>query len=122
MRFGEFHAHPTRWLTEQLVDEAARAEAADTNRWARAKRSRNHSAHRGRAHPLNYPSMYQDLTKGRPTEVDYINGYIARRREHGYECKLHEFLTREVHLAEQAFAIHNPDIVKQAEADAEASK
>lgn len=77
----------------------------------------------GVAHPLHYPSMYQDLTKGRPTEVDYINGYIAKvGREHGYECKLHEFLTREVHLAEQAFAIHNPDIVAQAKADVEASK
>ena len=75
------------------------------------------------AHPLHYPSMYQDLTKGRPTEVDYINGYIAKvGRENGYVCKLHEFLTREVHLAERAFAIHNPDIVAQAEADAEASK
>ena len=61
--------------------------------------------------------MYQDLTKGRPTEVDYINGYIARiGREHGYVCKLHEFVTDELHLAERAFAIHHPDVIAAEEA------
>ena len=126
IRFGEFHAHPdARWLTEQLVDEAySAAEAAGYQLLGTRETEVETILHTaGVAHPLHYPSMYQDLTKGRPTEVDYINGYIAKvGREHGYECKLHEFLTREVHLAEQAFAIHNPDIVKQAEADAEASK
>lgn len=51
--------------------------------------------------PLHYPSMYQDFSKGRPTEVDYINGYIAKLgREHDYVCRTHEFITHEVHLAE----------------------
>ena len=126
IRFGEFHAHPdARWLTEQLVDEAYSAAEAAGYRLLGTRESEVetilHTA--GVAHPLHYPSMYQDLTKGRPTEVDYINGYIAKvGREHGYVCKLHEFLTREVHLAERAFAIHNPEIVAQAQADAEASK
>jgi len=49
----------------------------------------------------HYPSMYQDFSKGRPTEVDYINGYIAKLgREHDYVCRVHEFVTQEVHLAE----------------------
>ena len=126
IRFGEFHAHPdARWLTEQLVDEAySAAEAAGYQLLGTRETEVETILHTaGVAHPLHYPSMYQDLTKGRPTEVDYINGYIAKvGREHGYECKLHEFLTREVHLAEQAFAIHNPDIVAQAKADVEASK
>lgn len=53
------------------------------------------------AMPLHYPSMYQDMSKARPTEVDYINGYIAKLgREHHYEAKTHRFLTHEVHLAE----------------------
>ncbi|KRM89896.1 ketopantoate reductase family protein [Liquorilactobacillus cacaonum] len=49
----------------------------------------------------HYPSMYQDFSKGRPTEVDYINGYIAKiGREHDYVCRTHEFVTQQVHLAE----------------------
>ena len=63
------------------------------------------------ANPLHYPSMYQDLTKGRETEVDYINGYIAKLgRQNDCPCRTHEFLTRGVHLAEMAFAIHNPEL------------
>lgn len=58
--------------------------------------------------PLHYPSMYQDMSKGRPTEVDYINGYIARLgRENDYAARTHEFLTKGVHLAELAWQIHN---------------
>ena len=54
-----------------------------------------------KAYKYHYPSMYQDFSKGRPTEVDYINGYIAKLgREHDYVCKTHEFVVHEVHLAE----------------------
>ncbi|WP_413627835.1 2-dehydropantoate 2-reductase [Fructilactobacillus vespulae] len=49
----------------------------------------------------HYPSMYQDFSKNRPTEVDYINGYIAKvGRDNDYVCRTHEFVTHEVHLAE----------------------
>ncbi|OZG60486.1 2-dehydropantoate 2-reductase [Bifidobacterium lemurum] len=113
IRFGEFERHPdSRWLTEQLVDEAYRAaeHAGITLLGTRESEVETILRTAGVAHPLHYPSMYQDLTKGRPTEVDYINGYIASiGREHGYPCKLHEMLTRELHLAEHAFAIHHPD-------------
>ena len=58
--------------------------------------------------PLHYPSMYQDMSKGRPTEVDWINGYIAKLgRENDYTCRTHEFLVHGVHLAELAWQIHN---------------
>ncbi|KRN27040.1 2-dehydropantoate 2-reductase [Secundilactobacillus similis DSM 23365 = JCM 2765] len=51
--------------------------------------------------PLHYPSMYQDMIHDRPTEVDYINGYIAELgREHHYEAHTHIFLTNLVHLSE----------------------
>lgn len=60
------------------------------------------------ANPLHYPSMYQDMSRGRKTEVDYINGYIAKLgRENDYVCRTHEFLTHGVHLAELAFRLHN---------------
>ncbi|NMW64419.1 ketopantoate reductase family protein [Mobiluncus mulieris] len=58
--------------------------------------------------PLHYPSMYQDMSRGRETEVDYINGYIAKLgRDNDYVCRTHEFLTHGVHLAELAFKLHH---------------
>lgn len=51
--------------------------------------------------PLHYPSMYQDMSKGRPTEVDYINGYIYELgKKYNYEASTHDFLRNLVHLAE----------------------
>lgn len=57
--------------------------------------------------PLHRPSMYQDFSKGRPTEVDTINGYIADLgRANGYRCRLHEFVTHQMHLAEAMRDLH----------------
>lgn len=57
--------------------------------------------------PLHRPSMYQDFSKGRPTEVDNINGYIADLgRANGYRCTLHEFVTHQMHLAEAMRDLH----------------
>ncbi|KRL94595.1 ketopantoate reductase family protein [Limosilactobacillus equigenerosi] len=51
--------------------------------------------------PLHYPSMYQDMSKDRPTEVDYINGYIYDLgKQYNYEASTHDFLRNLVHLAE----------------------
>jgi 2-dehydropantoate 2-reductase len=45
--------------------------------------------------------MYQDMSHDRPTEVDYINGYLVELgRKYRYEAKTHAFLTHLVHLAE----------------------
>ena len=41
----------------------------------------------------------------------YLNGYIAKLgRQNDCPCRTHEFLTRGVHLAEMAFAIHHPEL------------
>lgn len=59
------------------------------------------------ANPLHYPSMSQDFTKGRDTEVDYINGWIARlARKHGLVAKNQELVTNLVHLAESMRQFH----------------
>lgn len=53
------------------------------------------------SNPLHYPSMYQDMSKDRPTEVDYINGYIYELgKKYDYEASTHDFLRGLVHLAE----------------------
>ncbi|MCI6772464.1 MAG: ketopantoate reductase family protein [Bifidobacterium pseudolongum] len=115
IRFGEFAAHPSAaTLTERLVDEAYSAAEAAGITLLGTRESEVDTIMRTAAvaHPKHYPSMYQDLTRCRPTEVDYINGYLAQLgREHGSTCPLHEFLTDEVHLAEHAYAIHHPETI-----------
>ncbi|MDF7627107.1 ketopantoate reductase family protein [Lactobacillaceae bacterium L1_55_11] len=66
------------------------------------------------ANPLHFPSMYQDFVKGRPTEVDYINGWIADLAEkHGVAAPNQRLVTNFVHLAE-AMRQFNPPINKLA--------
>ena len=52
---------------------------------------------------LHHPSMYQDLIiNNRLTEIDYINGAIARKgKEYGIETPYCSFLTQLVHAKEQ---------------------
>ncbi|TGA99396.1 ketopantoate reductase family protein [Sporolactobacillus shoreae] len=58
--------------------------------------------------PLHYPSMYQDMSKGRLTEVDYINGYIYDLgKKYNYEASTHDFLRNLVHLAEHTRQYRN---------------
>lgn len=51
--------------------------------------------------PLHYPSMHQDMSTNRPTEVDYMNGAIVRLAEkHGLQAPNHALLVDLVHLKE----------------------
>ena len=53
-----------------------------------------------RATPENRSSMLQDLERGRPTEIDFINGELARRaRAMGLDAPRNELLTRLVRAA-----------------------
>lgn len=114
IQMGQFIEYPGALdMAKQLIDEAYDAcERAGVE----LVQDRRHELHDVEyvsrvANPLHYPSMYQDLTKGRETEVDYINGYIAKLgRQNDCPCRTHEFLTRGVHLAEMAFAIHHPEL------------
>jgi 2-dehydropantoate 2-reductase len=45
--------------------------------------------------------MLQDLERGRPTEIDAINGAVWRRgAAHGIKTPVNETLTRLIHSAE----------------------
>ncbi|WP_089108561.1 ketopantoate reductase family protein [Secundilactobacillus mixtipabuli] len=58
--------------------------------------------------PNHYSSMFQDIRKNRPTEVDYINGYLYDLgQKNGYNAVTHDFLRDVVHLAEHANNILN---------------
>ncbi|WP_332238075.1 ketopantoate reductase family protein [Sporolactobacillus sp. KGMB 08714] len=60
------------------------------------------------ANPLHYPSMHQDMTTNRPTEVDYINGAVVRLAEkHGLQAPYHSLLVDLVHLKEASRQYQN---------------
>ncbi|MBW3080243.1 ketopantoate reductase family protein [Bifidobacterium saguinibicoloris] len=108
---GQFISYPgARDMAMQLINEAYdacdRAGIKLINTRAEELESVDYVSRTG--NPLHYPSMYQDMSRGRKTEVDYINGYIAKLgRENDYVCRTHEFLTHGVHLAELAFQYHH---------------
>ena len=51
----------------------------------------------------NYSSMYTDIRNGQPTEIDFINGALAREGEaNGVPCPLNGAMTLLVHALESA--------------------
>ena len=50
----------------------------------------------------NYSSMYQDMKFGRRTEIDFINGAIAKEgKSIGHPCPFNEFVTKIIHGLEK---------------------
>jgi 2-dehydropantoate 2-reductase len=63
-----------------------------------------------RATARNMSSMLQDIERGRPTEIDHINGAVARvLREVGLEWSVNEVLTALVHGLESRGAGYRGD-------------
>lgn len=111
MQMGQFIEYPgVRKMSQQLFDEAYDAcERAGIYLIATRQEQVDSVISVSKEYKYHYPSMYQDFSKGRPTEVDYINGYIAKiGREHDYVCRTHEFVVQEVHMAEMMRKYHQP--------------
>lgn len=51
---------------------------------------------------LHYPSLYQDMKNGRLTEIDYLNGAVARLgKKHGISTPVCELITHMIHAKEE---------------------
>jgi 2-dehydropantoate 2-reductase len=51
--------------------------------------------------PAQFSSTAQDLARGKPTEIDHLNGYVARRgAAHGIPTPVNQALHALVKLAE----------------------
>lgn len=112
IQMGQFIEYPgVKQMARQLFDEAFDAcERAGIYLIETRQQETDSVITISKEYKYHYPSMYQDFSKGRPTEVDYINGYIAKLgRKHGCICKTHEFVTHEVHMAEMMRKYHKWD-------------
>ncbi|MGX4645603.1 ketopantoate reductase family protein [Holzapfeliella sp. JNUCC 80] len=99
-QFGDFKG--AKEMTTQMMDEAFEACERNHINLPQTKEEAIQSVLDGCVdYKYHHPSMYQDLSKNRPTEVDYINGYIVELGDKvGYNCAVHRFVVNEVHLAE----------------------
>lgn len=106
IQMGEFIQSPVaQKLGRQLIDEAFDVceRAGITLLNTREEEWATIDYVSRKTNPLHFPSMYQDISKHRPTEVDYINGYLYDLGvQYHYEAKTHDFLRNLVHLAEFA--------------------
>lgn len=104
IQMGQFIAYPgAEKLGKQLINEAFDVcERAGITLLTTRQEEWDTVAYVSKVtNPLHYPSMYQDMSKDRPTEVDYINGYIYDLgKNYNYEATTHDFLRNLVHLAE----------------------
>lgn len=59
---------------------------------------------------LQRPSMGQDMVKGRPTEIDFINGFIVRKgQEIGMEAPANAMITDIVKRVEKGEVAPSPE-------------
>ncbi|GLB46300.1 2-dehydropantoate 2-reductase [Philodulcilactobacillus myokoensis] len=101
---GEFIQAPTaKQLSKQLINEAYDVCERAGIKLLSSREEEWQTIHyvSQTSNPLHYPSMYQDFSRGRPTEVDYINGYLYDLGvKYHYEATAQNFLRNMVHLAE----------------------
>ncbi|MCI1857755.1 MAG: ketopantoate reductase family protein [Sporolactobacillus sp.] len=103
-------------LTKRLIDEGYAAGLADGVRFMQTREEMAETIHHesSQVNPLHHPSMYQDMKSGRPTEVDYINGYIVKvAQRHHLNAESHKMLVDLLHLAEEVRRMKTTDKTAQ---------
>ena len=90
-------------LAEDIVDEVVRvAKAAGVNITAEEILAARTSALQ--APGENFPSAYQDMLRKRKTEVDYLNGAVARiGRELGIPAPVNETIADLTHMVQDTY-------------------
>lgn len=113
IRMGEFISHPSSLpMARQLIDEAYDVCGRAGIKLAKDRKSEMNDIEviSRDVFPLHYPSMYQDISHGRETEVDYINGFIVELgKKYDYACPTHQFLAHGVHIGEMAYRLHKSE-------------
>lgn len=101
-RNGDILDHPFyREHIDELCTEIAAVLAADDCQPLAPETLRKRIEAVAQSTAKNTSSMLSDRQQGRPTEIDFINGYVARRgRKHGINVPVNQMLTEQVqHLS-----------------------
>jgi 2-dehydropantoate 2-reductase len=102
-RIGELGAYEqARAMIQPLIEEiVAVANARNVDIKTADMIHKIEAAYPESTQGLHYPSMHQDLHKGRLTEIDFLNGQIAKYgKDLNIPTPLNEMLTHQVHELE----------------------
>jgi 2-dehydropantoate 2-reductase len=65
-------------------------------------------------HRAIQPSMWQDIEKGRKTEVDFVNGYVVRKAQQaGTNAPVNELVTQIIHEIESGTNTPDPNNLRE---------
>lgn len=110
LRVAEAEGHPVQKVLGDFTPEQifAAANGKDTTVFeALAERSK-------RVSPRGMSSLLQDVTKGRKTEIDYLNGLVARKgKARGIPTPVNERLVEMVHAVEAGAMRPSPEALAQ---------
>jgi 2-dehydropantoate 2-reductase len=108
-RIGELGAYEqARAMIQPLIEEiVAVANARNVDIKTADMIHKIEAAYPESTQGLHYPSMHQDLHKGRLTEIDFLNGQIAKYgKDLNIPTPLNEMLTHQVHELELDYVTH----------------
>ncbi|MBF7025595.1 ketopantoate reductase family protein [Staphylococcus kloosii] len=108
-RIGELGAYDqARAMIQPLIEEiVAVANARNVDIKTADMIHKIEAAYPESTQGLHYPSMHQDLHKGRLTEIDFLNGQIAKYgKDLNIPTPLNEMLTHQVHELELDYVTH----------------